>query len=45
MKNDENEIKILVREKIEVVNSGIKDNERDIDSNICCSGSLGMLRG
>ncbi len=45
MKNDRIEIKILVKDKIEVVSSGIEDNERDIDSLICCPVALGMLRG
>ncbi len=45
MKNDGIEIKSLVRDKIEVVDSGIKDNERDIDSLICCPVSFWALRG
>ncbi|MCP4694369.1 MAG: hypothetical protein GY859_40440 [Desulfobacterales bacterium] len=45
MKNDRIEMKILGKDKIEVVNSGIEDNERDIASAICCWGSLGLLRG
>ncbi len=46
MKNDKIEkSKIMVKDKIEVVSNGMNDNERDIDSNICCSAVVGPLRG